>query len=573
MTTWQGTVRMTVAALAALLLGACSVSTTVSVSSSAPAQVQHLYITVTGVWLNTSATAATTATGWVGQELNTPMSVDLASLDAGTVTDLVSGIKTPPGTYRQLRLVLADAADPLSSAAEGAALTWNAQVQYLNSAGTSVTLPLELPNRSSDLVVPATIALSGSGVGPFIGASSGRNSTQSAATVSSTPTNSSTTSTGTSTTVVADVAVNVEAVRHLLLFEYGNTTAALLDPRLSAVNAAKAGAISGTLDVSAVAAGVLTGTQGVVVTAERLSDDGTRYEAVKSVPVSTGGAFTLYPLPVADTGPTTYELVIHGPGIRTQIISAVPVSAGAAADATVIQSSSLPLVSAKSFTVNTAANSAPLPGGSTVGFYQTIPGFSASHLVEYETPDPFNGGFFANVTLSADAIDYGIYASGSPVSFSTATPVEGIGTYRIGAFAPLRAGSSLSNTVSAPTVSTSAAQPVFLPAPGASVGGGTLGANGTINLGGAGRFDRGFVLISSGGELIDAVNLQASLSGASASANFTLSGLPGGNGAPYEVTTRLWNSKDPAGTLVRTAAASTLNPAIGGTQSVSITVP
>lgn len=568
MTAWHGTMRM-VAVLAALLLGACSVSTTVSVSSSTPAQVQHLYVTVTEVWLNTSATAATTDTGWVGQSLSTPMSVDLASLDAGTVTDLVSGIKTPPGTYRQLRLVLADAADPLTSAAEGAALTWNAQVQYLNSAGTSVTLPLELPNRSSELVVPATLVLSGSGVGPFINASSSMSSTS----TESTTTTDSTTSTGTSTTVVADVAVNVEAVRHLLLFEYGNTTAALLDPRLSAVNAAKAGAISGTLDVSAVAAGVLTGTQGVVVTAERLSDDGTRYQAVKSVPVSTGGAFTLYPLPVADTGTTTYELVIHGPGIRTQIISAVPVSAGAAADATVIQSSSLPVVSAKNFTVNTAANSAPLPGGSTVGFYQTVPGFSAAHLIEYETPDPFNGGFLANVTLSADAIDYGVYASGSDVSFSTAAPAEGVGTYRIGAFAPLRADSSLSNTVSAPTVSTSSAQPVFLPAPGAATGGGTLGVNGTIKLGGAGRFDRGFVLISSGGELVDAVNLQASLSGASATANFALSGLPGGSGAPYEVTTRLWNSRDPAGTLVRTAAASTLNPAIGGTQSVSITVP
>jgi len=159
------------------------------------------------------------------------------------------------------------------------------------------------------------------------------------------------------------------------------------------------------------------------------------------------------------------------------------------------------------------------------------------------------------------------------VSFSTAAPDEGVGTYRIGAFAPLRADSSLSNTVSTPTVSTSAAQPVFLPAPGAASGGGTLGVNGTINLGAAGRFDRGFVLISSGGELVDAVNLQASLSGASATANFTLSGLPGGSGAPYEVTTRLWNSKNPAGTLVRTAASSTLDPVAGGVQSVSITVP
>lgn len=556
-----GPIRAVAVALLALALGACSVSTTVSVSSAAPAQVQHLYITVKEVWMNTSVTASTTDTGWVGEVLGTPMSIDLASLDSTTITDLVSGIKTAAGTYRQLRLVLADASDSLTSSAEDAGLTWNAQVQYLNSAGTSTTLALELPNRSSELVIPTTIVLSGQGAGAFLSSASSA-------------TTSTSDSSSTSTTVVADVVVDIDTIRHLVLFEYGNTAAALLDPRLSAVDAAKAGGISGTLDLSEVASGVLTGTQGVVVTAESLSADGTRYEPVKSVAVSAGGAFVLYPLPLAATGSTTYDLVIHGPGIRTRIISSVPVSAGSASDATVVQSSSIGLASARTFTVNTAANSVRIAGGATVGFYQTVPGSTAAHLVEYETPDPFNGGFIADVTLSADTLDYGSYASGSDVSFATSAPDEGVGTYRLGSFAPLRNASTLSTTTSAPTSSTSAVQPVFLPALGSASGGATLGVNGTLNLGTAGRFDRGFVLISLGGELIDAVDLQTSLGGNSATASFALASLPAGTpGTTYEVTTRLWNSNDPSGTLVRTSAGSTLNAAAGGVQSVSITVP
>jgi hypothetical protein len=189
-------------------------------------------------------------------------------------------------------------------------------------------------------------------------------------------------------------------------------------------------------------------------------------------------------------------------------------------------------------------------------------------------PDPFNGGFTANVSLSADVIDHGLYANGSDVSLRSSAPGEGVGTYRIGADAALRSASSLSNTISAPTLDAGGVQPIFLPAPGAALGGGNLRVNGTLNLANPGRFDRGFVMISRGGMLIDAADLSASLSGLGATASFSLGSLPaGGADSRYDVAVRLWNARDPAGTLTRAAASSTLDAAGGGVQSISIPVP
>ncbi len=558
--------------LALLMVGACSVNTTVSATGSTPSQVQHLYLTVTQVWLNSSATAAPTDSGWVGEELSQPQTFDLATLGAGTLATLVSGVKTPPGTYRQIRVVLAGSADALTSSASSAGLTWNAQVQYLDAAGRSLALPLEFPARAAPVVFPVAISISAGGVLPMMaGAATATTSTTDSSTGDSTSVSTVATTTD-GTTAVISVAVDVDAVRNFLLFDYGNAVGAMLSVAPAAYDMAGVGAISGTLDLSAVPGDVLTGAQGIVVTAERLSADGSRYEAVKSVAVSSSGAFTLYPLPLADTGSTSYEVVIHGPAIRTVIISQVPVVKGAAADATLLQSSALKLTAARSFVIDTAANSARLPAGAHVGLYQTVPGFNVPHLVEYQGLDPFNGGLAVRLNLSADALDHGAYSSGADISFSTVAPDEGAGTYRIGASAPLWTPSTLSGTLSAPGGSTTAVQPLFLPALGTAQGG-TLGLNGTLDLGSAGRFDRGFVLVSRGGQLIETVDLTAALAGLSASPGFTVPVLPAGaTGTRYDVSVRLWNSLDPAGSVARASASAPVDTS-RGTQSISITVP
>ena len=567
-------IRRMVALVLVCGLGACSVDTTVSVGASTPAQIQHLYVTVEGVWLSTDAAAAdaaaatigTSATGggWVGQKLSTPLSIDLASLNGGTLTDLVSGIKTAPGTYRRLRLDLADSSAALTDAARTAGLSWNAQVQYLSTTGTSQSLALELPSPASPLIIPVSIEIRGAGATPFL--AGGIDTSSSGATLA----------VGSGTASTTDrVAIDIQAERNWILFEYDGSTGALLAPLILAYDADTVGGITGTLDMSAAAAATLTGPQGIVVTAEKLSADGTRYEPVKSVSVSGSGAFTLYPLPVADTANgSSYEIVIHGPGIRSIVISQVPVKAGAASAATSLQDAALTLTKARHYTVNAAANSAPLPGGSRVGFYQMLPGFTAPHLIEYAAADPFNGGFSEDVSLSADVVDHGDYADGASITLNRGTPEDGVGTYRVGADSALRNASALSSTISAPTLSASGVQPIFLPGAGTALGGATMRLNGTLSLATPGRFDRGFVLISRGGELIDSLDLKASLSGLGSTASFTLPSIPAGNAdGRYDVAVRLWNSRNPSGTLTRAAAAGRLDGSGGGVQTVNIVVP
>ena len=447
-----GFCRVTLLFSAALSLSACSVDTTVSVGATTAPQIQHLYVTATQVWLSTSATAAPTDSGWVGSELSTPVSLDLASLNAGSLSSLLSSVKAGAGTYKQVRIVLADSADPLTTSAQSAGLTWNAQVQYLDAQGNSATLPLELPSPKSQLIIPTTVALSGGAAGVFMNTST------------STAEASTTTDAAASGTTTVTLAVDLDTVRKWVLFKFDDQTGALLNPSMSVLNLKNAGAISGSLDLSGVDPSVLTGPQGIVVTAEALSADGTRFDAVKSVALQSDGVFTLYPLPVASSGNTAYDLVIHGAGIRTLILLQVPVSSGNAQSATMVQSNAVRLASAGGYRVNTAANSAALPGGSQVGFYQTIPGSTAPHLVEFAMLDPFSGGFTSNLFLSSDAMDYGRYINGGDIIVSTSAPDEGIGTYRIGAAAPLRVSSLLSTTISAPSALITAVQPVFIAA-------------------------------------------------------------------------------------------------------------
>ena len=253
----------------------------------------------------------------------------------------------------------------------------------------------------------------------------------------------------------------------------------------------------------------------------------------------------------------------------------MPVSAGAAAAATTLQSGALALIRARPFIVNVAANSVAVPGGSQVGFYQTVPGFTAPHLIEYAVPDPFQGGFPFNLALSSDALDYGSYANGGTVSFSTSAPDEGLGTYRIGVNASQRVAGALTASITAPAAGpTTTVQPLFLPAAGPAAGGGTLNILGTLQLARAGRFDSGFVLISRAGELVDVRDLGASLSGLGSSAQFSLTALPAGlTASRYDIAVRLWSSSDPARTLTRVAAAAPVDASAGGAQSLNITVP
>ena len=209
------------------------------------------------------------------------------------------------------------------------------------------------------------------------------------------------------------------------------------------------------------------------------------------------------------------------------------------------------LATANHYTVNTAANGIALPGGSHAAFIQTIPGDSIPHLIEFAAIDPFTGG---------------------NVAFGSGAPAEGIGVYRVAAAAPFRAASSLTTTISAPAVIPAAAQPVFLPPLGSDNNAVTL--SGSLNFSRAQRFDNGFLVVSHSGRVIDVRDLSTVLPGASSSLNFSDTGLPLPAFNPsLDVSVRLWNSSDPAGTLTRAALTAPVDVSSGGAGGLILTVP
>jgi Domain of unknown function (DUF4382) len=547
------------ASVLSLALTGCSVDTSVQTTASTPNQVQHAYVTVVAVWLNPSSTATVSDGGWTQSTLATPQTIDLTTLNAGTVADLVSSLKMTAGTVSQVRLVLADSSAKLESSAQAAGLTTNDALFFTDSSGAAQAIPLEFASPASSFVVPTSLTLQGQSAGSVLNQAS--TSTSPATDTSSTPT--------------ASVAVNIDAVRNLILFNAGNQIGALLTPALSAADVSEAGAISGTLDLSALPSTSLSSYQGVVVTAEAVSSDGTRFVPVKSTSVTSDGTFVLYPLPVASSGNTTYDLVIHGVAAQTVVITQVPVNAGDASTATPVQSSAITLSPANNYAVNVALNSVPLPGGTQVDFYQTLLSGAVPYLVEWSLINPYSSGFAYNLALSSSSVAVGAYNSGNTISFSTVRPLEGIGGYQIVSEGTLRAASAL-NTGAPGTVLQSLGSPRVLaivpPLPGIASGG-TIGTlSGTVTVGSPGRYDTGALLVSQGGQLVDSLNISTALAGGARSFTFTDPTVPAGLPlAVYDVSVRAWKSTNPTGTLARIGLVNQVD--LRQSTAVNVTIP
>src|SRR5580692_4366431 len=106
--------------LACTLLAGCESRTNVSMTGNAPAQFTHVFVTLNAIWFDTSATALATDGSWQKFTLTTPVTVDLVSLNNGTLSQIASGLKVSAGTYAQVMLVLADSTDTLTSSAQSA---------------------------------------------------------------------------------------------------------------------------------------------------------------------------------------------------------------------------------------------------------------------------------------------------------------------------------------------------------------------------------------------------------------------------------------------------------------------
>jgi len=426
------------------------------------------------------------------------------------------------------------------------------------------------------------------------------NTTNLASTCSATQTYNATTGTCSSslTAATTSLAIDFDAARDVVPYLIGGQPGFLLIPHAAAYNLTQAGSIAGTVTV----AGLPTTTGGIEVTAETLSSDGSRHVIVASAPLSSTGSFVLYPLPATTsaanattcpsgeiydsasgtcvvTASTTeqYDLVIHGPGIATVIVTDVPVTSGDSAASNPI-SLGVTLTSATEFPVQLASGSTVSPPSAYVGFYQTIPASGeVPYLVEAYPVDPFTGAFDTAQYLSTADLQYGAYTSGGAVALTVAAPAEGAGAYHVAASAPLYGDGPLSTTVTAPTTVTATATPFTVAAIPLPAGTSAASVSGTLTVTTPGKYNEGELLLTQNGALVAAAPLNAYLGTSESSATF-FSSVPGTTGGTasninqFFAEAWVWNSADPSGTLSRQPVSSAIDLSGGNASGVAITI-
>ncbi len=562
--------------LACAWLAGCQSRTNVSATGNAPAQFTHVYLTVNQVWFNTSATAGPTDTTWSKFTLTTPQTVDLVSLNNGTLNQFASALKVTAGSYGQVMLILADSTDPLTSSAQSLGAATNDEVDYVDAADVAHTAPLAVLTAAQGISISTslTIAAASSTLGSNAGSST---------TSTDTTDTSGTTSSAPSTTVSApgitttSLIIDFDATRDLVPISLSGQPAYLLNPHPQAYDVKYSGTIQGAVDLSSISVLTTADLPDVQVAAEALSSDGSRHVIVKTTRVGSDGTFILYPLSTASGAPTSYDLVIHGPGIQTLIVKSVPVT-NAAPNSAAALLGTLTLTAATPFLANVNPSSPAAPSSSLVGFYQTLPLSSeVPYLVETRAVDPTSGVFAADQALSGGSMQYGTYVAGSTIALTAANPTQGAATYAIGAINPAYGSSTLGTTVSAPGSATTTAL-FTMTAPPLPATASATGITGTVTVTNPQSFDHAQLFLTRGGALVAAMSLDSYLG--SGQGTLTLTAVaPGGSSAAsyapgvYQAEVWAWNSANPSGTLTRVPSATPIDMSAGNASGVALTIP
>src|ERR1700674_5656912 len=584
-------------------VGGCSTRTDVSVTGNTPAQYSHVWITAQEVWFNTSAIAGPDDGGWVKFPLSTPATVDLVTESGGNLGSLVTGLKLAPGTYSQVRLILVDAAAALTTAARTAGALYNVEADYVDSAGTTHQLPLELLNPDKGIGIQGTLKVPVGNVGAAL---AGTSTTTTGTTVTATTSNTTTTptttpttptTTPTTTTTTTSFALTFDGARDLTPFTYAAATTPngiLLSSHASAFDLSEVGGIQGQLTLTNLTGISSTaGLPAIEASAQSLSADGTRHVVVSRTPVHADGSFLLYPLATSSSTPADYDLVIHGAGIATIIIKTVQVtlasslstaatttttSTEAAANATTINPVSVGTLIPRAVSAYTAspapASGAALPAGAQVAFYQTLAtAGEVPYVIEASPIDPFNQVLASPQALSRGTIDSGTYSSsGASVTLVGAAPAEGAGRYLVAASAPSFTDGTLTTTVSAPSVGTTTPVAVTVPAltlaPGVTSG----SISASVAQATALKYDHGELLVTHNGALVATTPVDVALV-PGAGATITVNGLPSGTSAAlYYVAVRAWNSRDASATLQRQSYPTAIDLRGSATGAVQVTI-
>jgi len=569
----------------------CSTRTDVSVTGNAPAQYSHVWITAQEVWFNTSAIAGPDDGGWVKFPLSNPVTVDLVTESGGNLGSLVTALKLAPGTYSQVRLIPVDAAAPLTSSAQTLGALYNAEADYVDSAGATHQLPLELLNPDQGIGIPGTLKVPVGNVGAALAAATTTTATTTTTgTTTTTPTTTPTTPTTspTTTTTTTTFAISFDGTRDLTPFTYAAATtpnAILLSSHASAFDLSEVGGIQGQLTLTNLPGiNSAAGLPAIQVSAQSLSADDTRHVVVSRAPVHADGSFLLYPLATSSSSPADYDLVIHGPGIATIIIKSVQVTlassssaasttgTAAAANSTINAVSVGTLIprAASSYTANVGtATGAALPAGAQVAFYQTLAtAGEVPYVIEASPIDPFNQVLANAQALSTGTLDSGTYStSGASVTLVSAAPKEGAGGYLVAASAPSFADAALTTSVSATTT-----MPVIVPALALAQGATSGSISASVTQATASKYDHGELLVTHDGTLVATTSLDAALA-QGAGATLTVSGLPTGiPAALYYVAVRAWNSRDAPGTLQRQSYPTPIDLSGSTTGAVQLTI-
>ena len=564
--------------LCGALIG-CSARTYVSGTGSTPSQFTHVYITTQEVWFNTSSNASADSSGWAKFPLKTPVTIDLVQESNGTLGQIVGDLQVAPGTYNTILLMpLPNAASGATASASALGAANNLEADFVDMTGTAHSVPLILPNPEKGIVVPgASLKVP---VGGSVGLPTGTTST-----TGTNSTTTSTTSSSTSKTVTVSFATTFDGNRDLHLFTYPKsaTQGVLLSSNPAASDLSTTGGISGTLTLTSLTAiNAVSDRVGIQACAELLSTDGTHHVVVACAPVQTDGTFTIYPLPSNSKTPTVYDVVIHGFGIQTIIIKSVSVATttptiaaaanttgavatttatGAVSVGTFIPNSSYISGSSTSkgwFYVSLNTPNTPLPAGTAITFYQTLPGANeVPYAIDEVGIDPFNQSLQTVEPLASPSIESGTYSSsGTTITVTSSQPVEGASTYSVGATAPLFADAAIGGSKAIPSTTsttfystnpaaapTSGLVPVSAPTltPANSAGAGSISA--TIAMG---AYTQGELLVSHNGAVIGS----ALISGGAA----TVNGLPSGDGS-YYLSAILWNTGDEGNSVYQSSTA------------------
>jgi hypothetical protein len=529
---------------------------------------QHVWVTIVSIAFHTSPNQVWSATdsSWVKFTLPAPVTIDLTTLNNGTLDNLFAGLSLPTGTYRQIRFFFDGAENSLATSAfdtddsNGAALQWNDQVEYLdgrnNWAITEAPLEIAYPVQGMQLL------------GTF------------EVTAGST----------------LDLAVDFDLEHIIVPFNHGGSTYFTMKPDLHYYDLSKVAAITGQVNpaqlcqsVSAEISQTTTCAYNLIVKAELLTADGSRHAVARETSVDpVTGNFTLYPLATSDASGNaiaSYDVLIRGREMETLLVTGVPVTAGTApggtgsAAPTQLQSTAIVLTTnSGEYTAQFASPLAPLSSGYAI-FQQTLPGSGAvPYEVRWRNADPYLGTFRNPIPLqgATSSIHLAPYNSGNTLAFTSVVPAEGQGAFTVAdnevAYYTLSSG-----TVMLPPGSgTAQTFAPGVPALDSGVASGTI----TVNLSFSGIVnDNSCALgIVRFGQIIDTDETDCSAilaGGGTTTGSFTLTGIPAGEpGTYYYAYVRIWDSAHPFATRktvdlpgfidLRSSTTATLNGSVPG---------